>query len=152
MRWTWTLESPLGPLHAAADADGALVGLGTRPWDLDADAAPFRALADQLAAYFARERTTFDLPLAPAGTPFQQQVWAELRRIPFGHKVSYGELAVRLGDVKRTRAVGGANGANPVAIVIPCHRVVEADGGLGGYAGGVQMKRWLLRHEGAILL
>ncbi len=102
----------------------------------------------QLDAYFARTLVRFDLPLAPSGTPFQQKVWAALREIPLGRTVTYAELATQTGS--GSRAVGGANGANPVGIVIPCHRVVNTDGGLGGYAGGIDQKRWLLRHEGAL--
>ena len=98
----------------------------------------------------AGARTTFDLPLAPRGTPFQQRVWAELRRIPHGATISYGELARRVGEPRASRAVGAANGRNPIAIVVPCHRVVGADGSLTGYAGGLDRKRWLLHHEAAV--
>jgi methylated-DNA-[protein]-cysteine S-methyltransferase len=101
----------------------------------------------QLSAYFAGERTTFDLPLAPVGTPFQQRVWGELRRIPYAETVSYGELANRLGSPGASRAVGLANGRNPIAIVVPCHRVIGADGTLTGYAGGLERKRALLDLE-----
>jgi len=106
---------------------------------------------DQLAAYFARTRTTFDLPLEPSGTPFELRVWEELRAIPFGATLSYSEIARRLGDVRSTRAVGAANGKNPIPIIVPCHRVVGANGELTGFGGGLDRKRWLLEHEGALL-
>lgn len=104
--------------------------------------------AEQLAAYFAGRRRAFELPLAPGGTAFQRQVWAALCGIPFGATISYGELAARLGRPGASRAAGGANGRNPIAIIIPCHRVVAADGGLGGFSGGLEVKARLLRHEG----
>jgi len=103
---------------------------------------------NQLDAYFAGRLRAFDLPLAPVGTPFQQRVWTALQRIPYGETVSYADLAEQVSS--GSRAVGGANGANPVAIVIPCHRVITSAGGLGGYAGGIEQKRWLLKHEGAL--
>ncbi len=103
--------------------------------------------AAQLAEYFAGERQTFDLPLAAAGTVFQQQVWQQLRQIPFGQTQSYGELAQQLGNKNAMRAVGAANGRNPIAIIVPCHRVIGADGKLTGYAGGLERKIWLLQHE-----
>ena len=106
---------------------------------------------DQLSEYFARARTTFELALDPPGTDFQRQVWAALRAIPYGTTVSYGELARRLGDVRATRAVGAANGKNPIPIIVPCHRVIGARGELTGFGGGLDRKRWLLEHEGALL-
>lgn len=155
IRWT-RLASPLGPLLAEADRDGALTRLAFAPADPTPgaveDAAPFAALADQLGGYFARTRETFDLPLAPAGTAFQKRVWEALRYLPFGRTTSYGALAATLGGPTLTRAVGRANGANPIAIVVPCHRVIGANGDLTGYAGGMANKRALLRHEGALLL
>jgi len=105
----------------------------------------------QLSEYFARTRTTFELPLDPTGTPFELRVWEELRAIPFGATRSYGEIARRLGDVRLTRAVGAANGKNPIPILVPCHRVVGAKGELTGFGGGLDRKRWLLEHEGALL-
>ncbi len=149
------LDSPLGPLLAEADADGALTRLsfdGEPTLGAVADPAPFAALAEQLAGYFDRSCLAFDLPLAPAGTTFQKRVWAALRDIPFGRTTSYGALAAKLGGATLTRAVGRANGANPIAIVVPCHRVVGANGDLVGYAGGLPNKRALLRHEGVLLL
>jgi methylated-DNA-[protein]-cysteine S-methyltransferase len=101
----------------------------------------------QLQAYFAGRLRAFDLPLAPAGTEFQQRVWLELLRIPYGATASYGEIARRIGEPHAVRAVGAANAQNPLAIVIPCHRVVGSDGGLTGYGGGLAVKRFLLDHE-----
>jgi len=106
----------------------------------------------QLTEYFAGSRTTFELPLDPSGTEFQRRVWDALRSIPYGVTTSYGVLARRLGDVRATRAVGAANGQNPIPIVIPCHRVVGAKGELTGFGGGLDRKRWLLAHEGALML
>lgn len=109
-----------------------------------------RDAREQLDAYFAGERTTFDLPLAAAGTPFQERVWEALRSIPFGHTTSYGEIAIRMGEPKAVRAVGAANGRNPIPIIVPCHRVIGANGDLTGFGGGIERKRWLLEHEGAL--
>jgi methylated-DNA-[protein]-cysteine S-methyltransferase len=103
----------------------------------------------QLQAYFAGERREFDLPLAPYGSDFQRRVWSALLEIPYGETISYLELARRLGDPRAVRAVGSANGRNPISIIIPCHRVIGADGSLVGYGGGLERKRWLLRHEAA---
>jgi methylated-DNA-[protein]-cysteine S-methyltransferase len=110
-----------------------------------------RPAREQLAAYFAGERFHFDLLLDLAGTPFQKRVWQELLQIPYGATISYVELARRVGQPKAARAVGSANGRNPIAIVIPCHRVIAADGSLGGYGGGLDRKKWLLDHEAAVL-
>jgi methylated-DNA-[protein]-cysteine S-methyltransferase len=104
----------------------------------------------QLGEYFAGTRTTFDIPLDAPGTAFQRRVWDALRAIPYGTTLSYGELARRLGDVRATRAVGAANGKNPIPIIVPCHRVVGANGALTGFGGGLDRKRWLLEHEGAL--
>lgn len=116
------------------------------------DEAPFKPVITQLLEYFERRRTHFDLLLAPRGTPFQQRVWTALLEIPCGVTISYGELATRLGDPKASRAVGLANGRNPISIIVPCHRVIGANGNLTGYGGGLDRKEWLLRHEGALLL
>jgi len=113
------------------------------------DAAAFGEVARQLDEYFDGSRTTFDLPLAPAGTPFQRRVWDELTRIPRGTTVTYGELATRAGHPGAARAVGAAVGRNPISIVVPCHRVVGSDGTLTGYAGGLGRKAYLLALEGA---
>jgi methylated-DNA-[protein]-cysteine S-methyltransferase len=105
----------------------------------------------QLDEYFARERTAFDLTLAPVGTPFQQQVWAGLRAIPYGRTLSYGELAGRIGNPGASRAVGLANGRNPIAVIVPCHRVIGADGSLTGFGGGLDRKRALLALEQGVV-
>ena len=102
----------------------------------------------QLSAYFAGRRRNFDLPLAPRGTPFQTTVWAQLQLIPFGETCAYGDIARRLDNPKAVRAVGAANGRNPIAVIIPCHRVIGNNGTLTGYAGGLDRKAWLLQHEG----
>ncbi|MEZ4365713.1 MAG: methylated-DNA--[protein]-cysteine S-methyltransferase [Kofleriaceae bacterium] len=149
---TW-VTSPLGPLHLVADADG-LVGLYFAAHrgapSLVATPSPehphLQATAAQLREFFAGTRTQFDLTLNPHGTPFQLGVWAALREIPFGTTATYADLAARLGRPTATRAVGAANGDNPLAIVVPCHRVVGTRG-LTGYAGGLPAKSWLLSHE-----
>ena len=110
-----------------------------------------RDAVDQLEAYFCGALTRFDLPLSPTGTPFQHIVWRELLAIPFGETRSYGDIAKAIGQPRSARAVGLANNQNPVAIVVPCHRVVGANKSLSGYAGGVQRKKWLLQHEARFL-
>ncbi|MDA3038859.1 MAG: methylated-DNA--[protein]-cysteine S-methyltransferase [Actinomycetota bacterium] len=107
--------------------------------------------AKQLTQYFLGGRTEFDLPLDPIGTPFQKEVWFGLARIPFGQTTSYGKQAVELGRPSAVRAVASANGRNPLSIVLPCHRIVGADGSLTGFAAGLEAKAWLLRHEGSAL-
>ena len=149
------VESPVGTLRLVADED-ALVALdlpGRRGAELPASPGhPLLArAAAQLAAYFGGRRQEFDLPLRPAGTPFQRAVWEELRRIPFGTTCSYAALAQAVGRSGAARAVGAANGQNPIAIVIPCHRVIGASGALTGYGGGLPLKRWLLAHERSVL-
>ena len=146
--------SPLGPLLLTSDGE-ALTGVfmdghrhgPTLGPDWTRDAAPFGAARAQLAAYFAGELRAFSLAVRPAGTPFQQAVWRALLDVPYGGTESYGALARRLGDPGAVRAVGAANGRNPVSIVIPCHRVVGADGALTGYGGGMERKRQLLALE-----
>jgi methylated-DNA-[protein]-cysteine S-methyltransferase len=143
--------SPLGDLLLVSDGE-ALTGLhmagGAAPEpDWLRDDEPFREVRAQLTEYLAGERRTFDLPLRLVGTPFQRRVWDELRRIPFGETISYAELARRVGQPGAARAVGSANGRNRIGLIIPCHRVIAADGSLGGYGGGLDRKRWLLRHE-----
>lgn len=108
---------------------------------------PFAEVREQLAQYFAGEREQFDVPLKLAGTPFQEQVWQELVRIPFGTTITYAQLAQRVGRPTASRAVGHANGRNPISIIVPCHRVIGANGKLTGYAGGVEKKEWLLAWE-----
>lgn len=107
--------------------------------------------AAQLTEYFARTRTTFDVPLAPTGSAFERRVWDALREIPYGSTLSYSELARRLGEPRVSRAVGAANAKNPIPIIVPCHRVIGAHGELTGFGGGIDRKRWLLEHEGALL-
>ena len=113
-----------------------------------AKATPVARAARQLRAYFAGERSDFDIPLSPEGTEFQRRVWHELERIPYGCTISYGELAKRVGNPKASRAVGAANGANPLPIVVPCHRVIGADGTLTGFGAGIDVKAKLLEIEG----
>jgi methylated-DNA-[protein]-cysteine S-methyltransferase len=153
--WRWTLPSAVGPLVATADARGALVrlqlGVGAEAGER-VDPGPFRALGRWLDAWSSRAPIPVDFPLAPPGTDFQVRVWAALGDIPFGATCTYAELAARVGGPRHTRAVGRANGSNPVALVVPCHRVIGADGSLVGYAAGLELKRRLLVHEGALLL
>jgi methylated-DNA-[protein]-cysteine S-methyltransferase len=113
----------------------------------DADHPVVAAAAVQLDEYFAGTREDFDLPLDPVGTEFQRSAWAALRTIPYGATVSYGEQAARMGDRRKARAVGAANGRNPISIIVPCHRVVGSNGALTGFAGGIDTKAWLLDHE-----
>ena len=150
------LASPLGELLALRD-DAGITGLYlptgrhpvTPPAAADRDDAAFADLRGQLGEYFAGERTEFTLPLHAAGTAFQQRVWAALCRIPYGSTASYGATATAIGAPTASRAVGLANGQNPISIVVPCHRVVGANGSLVGYGGGIAAKRWLLGHEAA---
>jgi len=154
------LNSPLGPLTLTSNG-AALTGLFMRQhahWDgvgqgwQDGGKLPvLKEAARQLTAYFASELKEFDLPLAANGTEFQRRVWQALEDIPFGRTESYGELAARVGNPKGSRAVGLANGRNPISIVVPCHRVIGANGALTGYGGGLERKLWLLRHEGSWL-
>ncbi len=148
-----TYEGPEGPLLLAVDDDGRVLRLhfidGPPPledgWERD-DAA-LAAMARQLDEYFAGTRVDFDLELAPRGTSFQLEVWSQLCRIPYGETISYGELAKRVDRPGAARAVGSANGQNPIAIIVPCHRVIGADGSLTGFGGGLPWKRWLLDRE-----
>ena len=149
------LESPIGPLLIAGDQEFIRQilfprkGVARRPepdWSPE-PSAPVLEAARQLREYFDRRRTDFDLPLAPEGTEFQRGVWKRLQGIPYGHTISYGELARRVGNPKASRAVGAANGANPIPIVIPCHRVIGANGKLTGFGGGLPVKESLLRLE-----
>lgn len=144
--------SPWGPLWLAASARGITrlimgqqVGAGQLP--AASAAKHLQQLRDQLTQYFAGEPIQFTVPLAPAGTAFQQEVWAALQRIPHGQTRSYGELAQAVARPRAYQAVGQANGANPIPIVIPCHRVIQADGRLGGYSGGLAIKEKLLALE-----
>ena len=155
------LESPCGPLVLLVDERQSVTGLHfarDRPpapdcpdWDgmpVVWDDAATAAAAAQIDEYFAGARRRFELALAPVGPPFRQRVWAALREIPWGDTISYGELARRIGNPGAARAVGRANGANPIAIIVPCHRVIGADGSLVGFGGGLDNKEILLQHEG----
>jgi methylated-DNA-[protein]-cysteine S-methyltransferase len=152
--WFDTLPSPVGDLLLAV-RDGRVLRVSfaeerhpfVREGDWRRSSERVDALRGQLEEYFAGERETFDLDLLPIGTEFQRRVWEELSRIPFGETISYGELARRIGNHKAMRAVGLANGRNPIPIVVPCHRVIGADGSLTGFGGGIERKRWLLAHE-----
>jgi methylated-DNA-[protein]-cysteine S-methyltransferase len=158
------IDSPVGRLLAIVDGTGALVAL---PFlsaddvasevaakhvsgDVTFDAACTADVARQLAEYFAGERSGFDLRTSPHGTPFQVEVWRGLEAIPYGETIAYVDLARRIGRPDASRAVGRANGANPIPIVIPCHRVIGANGNLTGYGGGIDRKRSLLQLEGAL--
>jgi len=162
MRTHTVIDSVVGTLTLVAE-EGAIVGLYMdlqrhRPDDDELgepnprgrEVEPFKAAADQLDAYFAGELTRFDLPLTPHGSEFQRRVWAALQEIPYGRTESYGELAGRIGSPGGARAVGLANGKNPIGIIIPCHRVVGADGSLTGYGGGLDRKKQLLDLELAV--
>ena len=150
------LESPIGRLLLTSDGS-ALTGLYMEPsrkaqstegWLQDVNVPPLAETVRQLTEYFAGTRREFDLPLRLQGTAFQQRVWRELTAIPYGGTLSYGELAKRIDKPSASRAVGLANGRNPISILVPCHRVIGADGSLTGYGGGLDRKRWLLCHEG----
>ncbi len=149
------LDTPIGTLLIAGDAAAVQRiafprrGKAVKPepeWQESARG-PVGEAMRQLRKYFAGRRTGFDLPLAPEGTAFQRAVWRQLQDIPYGETISYGELARRVGNPKASRAVGSANGANPLPIVIPCHRVIAGDGTLGGFGGGLPTKQTLLTLE-----
>jgi len=157
MRTTTTsIDSPVGPLTLTA-RDGVLTSLymheqrhaPTISPEWERDDRGFEEIVVQLGAYFGGTLTEFDLPLQADGTEFQRSVWAALREIPYGETISYGELAQQVGKPGASRAVGLANGRNPIGIVVPCHRVIGADGSLTGYGGGLERKVWLLEHETA---
>jgi len=164
-RYLCRMTSPIGPVEMVI-ADGALELLDFRdegsdrldaflarryPGGLPPEGRDSSGIAEALAAYFAGERHAIDeLPARPTGTLFQEGVWHALRTIPNGTTISYRELACRIGRPSATRAVGLANGQNPVSVVVPCHRVIGSDGSLTGYGGGLPRKRWLLAHEGAL--
>ncbi|MEM0982428.1 MAG: methylated-DNA--[protein]-cysteine S-methyltransferase [Planctomycetota bacterium] len=159
MEHTRTIKTPVGPMIAACGLEGlaALEFAGPRAAKAIRAVSPEpdeHGILDeterQLAAYFAGDLTTFDLPLELFGSSFEVRVWQALREIPFGETTSYGELAESLGSPGASRAVGVANGKNRLAIVVPCHRVIGADGSLTGYGGGLDRKRTLLEHEGAL--
>lgn len=153
------LASPLGPLLACA-RDGAVAGLWFEDerhaplpgpdWRHAPDDDTLRQLERELGEYFGGKRRAFDVAVAPEGTPFQQSVWRALRTVPYGATASYGAIAAAIGRPRAVRATGAANGRNPVSIVIPCHRIVGADGSPTGYAGGIARKEWLLLLENGI--
>lgn len=157
-----TIDSPVGPLRVVASSVGVRAVLwpsddATRVPDLariDLEATvpsgvrrTIDEVARQLAEYFDGTRTAFDLPLDAVGSEFQREAWLALRQIPFGETITYGEQAARMGDRNKARAVGAANGRNPISIIVPCHRVVGSNGSLTGFAGGVNTKQYLLEHE-----
>ena len=152
-----TIDSPVGPLTIAGNADGVVTNL----WMADQAHAPMRSrwsegdrafheVAAQLREYFARKRRTFEFPMQLAGTAFQRQVWNALQQIPYGETATYGDIASMIGKPSACRAVGLANGRNPIAIVVPCHRVIGKSGALTGYGGGLTRKEQLLALEGAL--
>ncbi len=148
---TRAIETPIGPLTLEAD-ENAVTAIRFSAGGAQ-DASPLLDAAEaQLREYFAGARRTFDLPLAPHGTAFQQRVWAALRTIPYGETRTYGELAAAIDSPNASRAVGMANHRNPIPIIIPCHRVIGANGTLTGYAGGLEIKRRLLALEGINIL
>jgi methylated-DNA-[protein]-cysteine S-methyltransferase len=147
MTFSTEFHSPVGSLTLEGD-DLSLTRLGFgAPGAAQGDSAAVARAAIQLEQYFAGERTEFDLDIALDGTPFERRVWDEVRAIPYGSTATYAEIAARIGSPSACRAVGRANGRNPIAVIVPCHRVVGSDGSLTGYAGGLEMKRALLALE-----
>lgn len=151
------LTTPIGPVTIVSDGSAITVvtmrsasEIIARPGEWLEDDARLGTAREQLAAYFAGELRTFSLALAPRGSPFQNQVWNALEQIPFGETRSYGQIAATLGHPGAARAVGAANRTNPIGIIVPCHRVIGADGTLTGYAGGIERKKYLLEHEAAV--
>jgi methylated-DNA-[protein]-cysteine S-methyltransferase len=151
------IDSPIGRLLLGTDGEALIridMDVPDRPprdlenWTCDPSAAPLAEVARQLEEYFTGRRRVFDLPIRMEGTEFQRRAWRMLMEIPYGQTRSYGEQARRIGNPNASRAVGLANGRNPIPIVVPCHRVIGADGSLTGFGGGVERKRWLLAHEG----
>lgn len=149
--WFHELDTPIGKMLltktrrglSAAYLENLVPTLGD--WKRDANA--FRDETKQLSEYFAKKRSVFDLELDPVGTPFQKRVWSALCDVAFGRTATYGEIARKVGRPTAYRAVGATNGRNPIAIIVPCHRIIGASGSLVGYAGGLPRKRWLLEHE-----
>jgi methylated-DNA-[protein]-cysteine S-methyltransferase len=153
-----TFSTPAGDFSVALDANGAVLAtaFGGLPElrerfaadEVVRDVGRAADVRRELEEYFASTRRRFTVKLSPSGTPFQLNVWAALRKIPFGETRTYGELAAELGNPGAARAVGRANGSNPICVIVPCHRVIGSDGGLTGFAFGEDLKRWLLTHEG----
>lgn len=160
MTSTTTVDSPIGLLQLTAE-DGALTRVfmdaqryapgpaQSQAWRDDRSA--LAGVTEQLVAYFAGELIEFDVALRPAGTGFQRAVWAALQAVPYGETCSYGAIATQVGSPSASRAVGQANGRNPIAVIIPCHRVIGSSGSLTGYGGGLDRKQWLLAHERKVL-
>jgi methylated-DNA-[protein]-cysteine S-methyltransferase len=150
--------SPVGPLLLAVTPEGAISRVAfidddpEIPSDWVCDDGALRGVITELDEYFAGERREFTTPLAPEGTPFQLKVWEALRTIPYGTTTSYGEIAAQVGKPTASRAVGAANGKNPIAVIVPCHRVIGANGSLTGYGGGLERKELLLGLEGSMLV
>jgi methylated-DNA-[protein]-cysteine S-methyltransferase len=151
------VDSPIGCLLLTSDGEfltGLYMGAPSKSPELGGDwlekpnGGPLPNAARQLEEYFAGKRKVFDLPLKMQGTEFQKRVWRQLTKIPFGETWSYGQLAKRLDNPNGSRAVGLANGRNPIAVIVPCHRVIGADGSMTGFGGGIPRKQWLLAHEG----
>jgi methylated-DNA-[protein]-cysteine S-methyltransferase len=137
-------ETPFGPAWASIDGNGAVTAFGFGTGEGQGSSPE---VAREIEEFFAGKRFTFDFPLAPRGSGFQKSVWAELVKIPFGETISYGELARRIGNPAASRAVGRANATNPIALIVPCHRVIGSNGKLTGYAGGIDLKEKLLNWE-----
>lgn len=147
MSFVKNIDTPVGPM-GLAEEDGALVAVHFGELEGDETSTPLlERAAEQLGEYFRGERKDFELPLSASGTDFQRSVWKALTEIPFGETQNYLDVAKRIGNTKAVRAVGRANGQNPLAIVVPCHRVIGANGALTGFGGGMEAKRWLLDHE-----
>jgi methylated-DNA-[protein]-cysteine S-methyltransferase len=153
-----TATSPIGKLLLVGDEHGLHrldMQEGRRPTAIDSrwvrSEEPFEEVERELAEYFGGARRSFEIPLALAGTPFELEVWRALREIPYGETISYGELARRIGEPGGARAVGVANGRNPIAVIVPCHRVIGSNGALTGYGGGLERKRLLLDLEAGVL-
>lgn len=150
-----SFDSPVGTVHLVG-RDGSLVGLyldeSRHRGPVEPDEGRLDDARTQVEQYFAGERTDFDLDLAPAGTPFQLAVWEALRTVGYGQTASYVDIARKIGRPSASRAVGAANGRNPISLIVPCHRVIGASGQLVGYGWGVQRKRWLLDHEQRVLV
>ncbi len=145
-------QSPVGPIEVIAN-DDAITGIKFNSTESSPVKHPNKVLEQcfkELDEYFAKKRKHFDVKTLPSGTQFELQVWNELQKIPYSKTISYKDLSKSLGDVNKVRAVGGANARNKIPILIPCHRVIGEDGSLTGFAGGLEIKSWLLQHEGAV--
>jgi methylated-DNA-[protein]-cysteine S-methyltransferase len=150
------VDSPLGTLRLTSRGDSlvevSFIDKAETKYSNNVNSEVLEQAVTQLNEYFNGKRTAFELPLSPDGTAFQKEIWQALQEIPYGQTITYGELSEKLGKPKAIRAVGTANGSNPIPIIIPCHRVVGSGQKLTGYSGGIERKRWLLQHEGVLLL